>query len=889
LRLAPTALALSLLLGCTDQTYRFDFDEDGWEDRQDCDPADPDIHPEADDPVGDDIDQDCDGADGTAVPAVAISPAAPGTDDVLFLQVVTEAPSWNIVWSLDGEPQGAWNGQSVIPADVTSRGQTWTAAVTTLSDLGTETATAEASAEIVNTPPGATLVVGLDPLVVEGQSLAVAVLSDDADGDVVTLEHAWSVDGEPVVGQVEAQLSSAFFDKGQTVQVAVTPTDGLDVGQTLLSNTALVVNTPPWLDAASLDPPSGTVETVFTCLPEGWSDPDPADFQQLQFEWYVGGEFAGEVATLVAPAFAKHDVIQCQATPADDEAIGPTRLSPQVLVANAPPELSLASLEPVDPTEASTLSVVGIGFSDADGDPEGYLADWYKNDVMVAANSATLPPTLFDKGDVVYADVRPWDGEALGDPVPAASVTVLNTAPSVASVSIAPASAFHGDDLYAVPVGWTDPDPVDIEGYQVQWFVDGVPTGPDDLVLPASFHAREAAVTVQVTPDDAEAQGSPVTSAPLTISNSPPSVAAVSILPLEPRTDDDLSAAAVGWTDPDPTDVEGYVYAWTVDGGPAGDGPTLDPSSFAKGQLVTVGITPDDGTGQGSSVTSLPTEIVNTPPGPPTVAITPGLPLDTDELTCAVTTPSVDADGDPLDYDFLWIQDGFATPYTTEILPVEQTDWFEAWECLVTADDGDEAGDAGSATVVIGQDCDVDGDGGASVDCGGDDCDDDDPLRFAGQTETCNGIDDDCDGDADVGAGCPCTTSPWGGHTYLFCDWTWTTWESARTECLGLGYDLVTIDDSSEDDWLHGRLLDISPSPDAVYDKAWWTGYNDRAAEGTTEWASGAAVTYEGYFYNSSNWSGRDCVSAGQVVLYYVWAWEDCADTRRFICENAQP
>lgn len=59
-----TLLACLLVAaGCTDQTYRFDFDEDGWEDRQDCDPADPDIHPEANDPVGDDIDQDCDGAE----------------------------------------------------------------------------------------------------------------------------------------------------------------------------------------------------------------------------------------------------------------------------------------------------------------------------------------------------------------------------------------------------------------------------------------------------------------------------------------------------------------------------------------------------------------------------------------------------------------------------------------------------------------------------------------------------------------------------------------------------------------------------------------------------------------------------------------------------------
>ncbi len=673
------------------------------------------------------------------------------------------------------------------------------------------------------------------------------------------------------------------------MQVAVTPTDGFDPGETLLSNTAMVVNTPPWLDAASLDPPSGTVETVFTCLPEGWSDPDPADVQQLRYEWYIDGELAADSSTLVAPAFAKHDVIQCQATPEDDEATGPTRLSPQLQVANATPELSLASLEPIDPTEASTLSVVGIGFSDADGDPEGYLADWYANNVIIATNSATLPSSLFDKGDVVHAEVRPFDGEALGDPVLAVSVTALNTAPSIASVSIAPTTAFHGDDLYAVPQGWSDPDPADAEGYAVQWFVDGVPVGPDDLVLTASYIARDAVVTVEVTPTDGEAFGAPVTSGALTISNSLPSVAAVSILPLDPRTDDELSAAPVGWSDPDPADVEGYVTAWSVDGAPAGDQPTLPSTTFVKGQQVEVTITPDDGTDQGAPVTSLPVEIENTPPGAPTVAITPVEPLNTDELTCAVTVESTDADGDPVDYDFLWVEDGFATPYTTEVLPVEQTDWFESWECLVTADDGDEPGDAGSATVVIGQNCDIDGDGGVAEVCGGDDCDDDDPGRFAANPEVCNGLDDDCDDLADVGAGCPCDLQVHEGHSYLLCEAA-LGWFDARAACQSVGYDLVTVQDSTENEWVLNNLLAYEPTPrvqPGYYLDGWWIGLHDQVSEGTPAWASGEPVVYETYGGWPYNEPDRDCGLVADAGMFGAkWHWYACSHALRYVCEN---
>jgi hypothetical protein len=51
-------------LGCPAGDRRYDTDEDGSLDDLDCAPADPTIHPGADDPYSDDVDQDCDGWDG---------------------------------------------------------------------------------------------------------------------------------------------------------------------------------------------------------------------------------------------------------------------------------------------------------------------------------------------------------------------------------------------------------------------------------------------------------------------------------------------------------------------------------------------------------------------------------------------------------------------------------------------------------------------------------------------------------------------------------------------------------------------------------------------------------------------------------------------------------
>jgi hypothetical protein len=68
-RYSPLLLTLTLVtaMGCNSPgEVLHDFDGDGALDADDCAPADASIHPTADDPFGDGIDQNCDGADGDA-------------------------------------------------------------------------------------------------------------------------------------------------------------------------------------------------------------------------------------------------------------------------------------------------------------------------------------------------------------------------------------------------------------------------------------------------------------------------------------------------------------------------------------------------------------------------------------------------------------------------------------------------------------------------------------------------------------------------------------------------------------------------------------------------------------------------------------------------------
>ena len=67
----------------------------------------------------------------------------------------------------------------------------------------------------------------------------------DADGDSITLSYAFTVDGVNVQDGSDSTLSGGeHFNKGQTIQVIVSASDGSD-STTAGSNTVVVANTPP--------------------------------------------------------------------------------------------------------------------------------------------------------------------------------------------------------------------------------------------------------------------------------------------------------------------------------------------------------------------------------------------------------------------------------------------------------------------------------------------------------------------------------------------------------------------------------------------------------------------------------------------------------------------
>lgn len=160
------------------------------------------------------------------------------------------------------------------------------------------------------------------------------------------------------------------------------------------------------------------------------------------------------------------------------------------------------------------------------------------------------------------------------------------------------------------------------------------------------------------------------------------------------------------------------------------------------------------------------------------------------------------------------------------------------------------------------------------------DCDDDNPEVNPGMEESCNSVDDDCDGLTDEASPSnttcqECTLLVEGDHAYYVCPQA-LTWDAARVHC-GLFYaDLVEVADQAEYDLLLAQPL----TGPAVY-----IGLNDIEREGSFVWPDGSPEVFSAWGEGEPNdaLDGEDCVQI--AVATALWNDIACTATGSFVCE----
>jgi hypothetical protein len=277
----------------------------------------------------------------------------------------------------------------------------------------------------------------------------------------------------------------------------------------------------------------------------------------------------------------------------------------------------------------------------------------------------------------------------------------VNTEPTAPGVQIIPDPAKSGDGLQATITA----DSVDIDGdivsYTYDWYYDNqLFSSGTNPTVPSAITHRDEFWEVRVTPHDTFGIGA-VGTASLVISNSAPSIQSVTVVPTQPDTDEDLIGIAAGWSDQD-NDFEKYKFQWFLNG--AADltevTASFPHSKTQRGDELQLQVTPYDDYDQGNPVLSPTIIIVNGPPSKPVIQISPPVPGDDNDLQCQIMIASTDPDGDIVQYEYAWYQNGLLTQFVTSKIEDTETEIGDTWECRVTPYDGDY-GPAGSATVAI--------------------------------------------------------------------------------------------------------------------------------------------------------------------------------------------
>ncbi len=510
------------------------------------------------------------------------------------------------------------------------------------------------------------------------------------------------------------------------------------------------------------------------------------------------------------------------------------------------PEVALTP-DPADTTDDLVVTITADSV-DPDGDTVSYSYAWSADGVLSSAStSATLSNTETSKGQTWTVEVTPNDGYADG-PSGSDDLTIGNLAPEITSVVIDPDPAYPTDELSC---GWSFYDE-DGDGDEstLEWTIDGTTVGAD-ITLSDVFTAGDV-VTCTVTAHDGEESGTSDSDS-VTIENTPPEVTEVTLSPSVVFTNDTITASVS--TDDAEGDSVSVAYEWYVDGSLVGEtGTTLSGESyFDKDQEVYVVVTPNDGTEDGTALSSSSVIVLNTAPGAPSISIDPEDPIEgEDDLVCIIDTGSTDADGDSVTYLFEWEVDGEAyedavTTYQTgDTVPAADTFEDEESTCTVTPNDGTDDGDSASASVTM-----------------------------------------------EASDYYNCTEDTYGSSEYWFC-LDELVWEDAEAACVTLGAHLVTVDDSVEDSWLQttseSTLAHISRGTGGT----WWIGFNDIDSEGNFVWVDGSTSTYTGWASGEPN---NDQYGLPENCTVLKWAsstagWNDlpCSSSsdsdQEFICER---
>lgn len=189
-------------------------------------------------------------------------------------------------------------------------------------------------------------------------------------------------------------------------------------------------------------------------------------------------------------------------------------------VSNDAPVLRNVTLLPLNPNVHSEITA-RILASDKDGDPISYLVKWFVNGEEIGEGMSLTYPDI-KKGDKIFAEVTPYDGQAYGKAMRSGEITIGGMAPRIISVSVMPEMVYVTTPQITLNALFEDADQEEIE-LVVHWLVnDEVLNNTSNVLQLSSLELKKNdIITGAAFADDGDDRSEPFPFE-ITIANSPP-------------------------------------------------------------------------------------------------------------------------------------------------------------------------------------------------------------------------------------------------------------------------------------------------------------------------------------------------------------------------------
>lgn len=457
-------------------------------------------------------------------------------------------------------------------------------------------------------------------------SNAMLTPTDAKTADSLTLSYSYSdPDGNPESGTVitwykdsiaQPQgtilgkvVSSSLTAKNEQWYAEVTPSDGQDSGQTITSNTVTIQNTPPTVSTPAISPsqPSSNDDLSITIS----SSDDDQDVLTTEIRWYLDGALVSELndqSTVTSLATRDGDQWYVEIRVSDGEDTTVWKTSQTVTIGstapvNNKPTISTLTILPSNPYTIDTLSLDFLS-NDIDGDT---IVDteiqWYRNGVLMPSiTTTTLSSEQTSKSEQWGVHVRINDGTEWSDWEISSSVTILNTAPELDSISLDFSQAQTSQNI-TLSLSMSDLDGDAPASPETRWYKNGqeFTSIENQITLPSSLTSKGDNWTVFVRADDGQEFSMNELSTSVEIINTIPNA----IVELSHTSLEDLVLSVTN------DDIDGDLVSneitWYRNGFKEGslDGQSSVPAQLlGPGQVWSVDVIPNDGESNGSMVSS---------------------------------------------------------------------------------------------------------------------------------------------------------------------------------------------------------------------------------------------------------------------------------------------